>query len=191
MITIYTNGALQDPMPEILGPIATNVRKWLVVLCAVGSLVAGESCGEVSPSKPPPSIKPIVVVPKIPEQKAVVLAEQFVQANGYTDVVPPEGTPIATEGVDSADPAQRQSERFNSLKRHACGVIGRNIRSRNDGWTVVFCFNKEKYEKLKVYPQLAPMLENRGRPLVMEPDGSGIRVLHEDVLLSQPEMKRL
>jgi hypothetical protein len=191
MMAIDTTGAPQDAMSRILERILTNVLNYFVVLCAIGSLIVVDSCGEVSPSKPPPSIKPIAVVQKIPEEKAVSIAEEFVQANGYTDFVPLEGAPISTEGIDSADPAQRQSERFNSLKRHACGVIGRNVRSRNDGWTVVFCFNKEKYIKLKVYPQLAPMLESRGRPLVMEPDGSGVRVLHEDVLLNQPEMKRL
>lgn len=168
-----------------------NVVRLQLALFFIGSLVAISSCGEASPSNPPPPVKPIAVVPKIPQEEAIRIAEQFVMNNGYTDVVPPAGGPVSTEGIDSSDPARRLSERFNSLNRHACGIIGRNIRSRGEGWTVVFCFNKDKYLKLKVYPQLAPMLDSRGRPLVMEPDGSGIRVLHEDVLLSQPEMKHL
>lgn len=163
----------------------------IIAILFVESLLVVPSCGETPPAGRSIQMKPLVAVPKIPQQEAVSIAETFVINNGYTDVMPAKTGQISVEGIDSSDSSRRLSDRFNTLRRHACGTIGRNIWSRREGWTVVFCFNKENFEKLQVYPKLAPMLETHGRPVVMEPDGSGIRVLHEDVLLNHPEMKRL
>jgi hypothetical protein len=125
----------------------------------------------------------------IAELDAVRLAEEFVVDNGYTDLPATRtGSDLFRESVDDSDPAARLRSRANTLKRKACGVMAGNAWSKADGWTVVFCFNPDRDG---TDPELKKLTADRGRAVVMGPDGKDLRILHVDIALDAAGLKRL
>jgi hypothetical protein len=127
--------------------------------------------------------------PRLSQAAAVDLAETFVAENGYTDLPPTKrGAALSRESVDDSDPEARLRARANTLKRKACGVMAEGTGRSEDGWTVVFCYNQER---LRGDVELINLTTNRGRAVVMAPDGSDMRVLHVEIVLDAPGLRRL
>ena len=103
-------------------------------------------------------------------EQAVAKAEEFVLANGYTDA---ESDKIKQElEHESLERASSRDEilkaRFNTLQRRAIGV--RRGAQQGAGWSVAFDY---------VEPHKS---EDRAacRVVTMKPDGSDMRVEHQD-----------
>jgi hypothetical protein len=117
------------------------------------------------------------------EAEAIHLAEQFVVENGYTDLPPTQDkSKFSYESIDSDDPDVALKARYNTLERNAYGVRGRD--AGRHGWTVVFRYNHADEEYRRIIPDCQKPVETTGRAVTMEADGSGIRMQHQEFLLS-------
>jgi hypothetical protein len=100
---------------------------------------------------------------------AILRAEAFIAENGYTDSPPAQIKKVldleSTEWANKSDEIQRQ--RFNTLNRHAIG-IRRSRRGESDGWSIAFDYTNSSVTR-----------ENC-RVVTMNPDGTSIRVEHQD-----------
>jgi hypothetical protein len=126
---------------------------------------------------------------KIGETDAIRIAEAFVADNGYTDrPATRSGDNVSRESIDDNDPAERVRFRQNTLKAKACRVAPGDAWAKTDGWTVVFCYNTERYRN---DPEMSRLIVDRGRAIVMGPDGRDPRILHVDISLDAPGFRRL
>jgi len=117
------------------------------------------------------------------EAEAIRLAEQFVLENGYTDLPPTQDrSKLSYESIDSTDPDVILKTRYNTLERNAWAVRGGD--ARRHGWTIVFRYNRDNEEYRRIIPDYQKQVETTGRAVTMEADGSGIRMQHQDFLLS-------
>ena len=128
-------------------------------------------------------------IKRIGEADAIRIAEAFVADNGYTDrPATRTGNDVSHESIDDADPAERLRSRHNTLKGKACRVAPGDAWSNADGWTVVFCYNTERYRD---DPEISRLIVDRGRAVVMGPDGHDPRILHVNIALDAAGFRRL
>jgi hypothetical protein len=126
---------------------------------------------------------------RIGEAEAIRIAEAFVADNGYTDrPATRAGADVSRESIDDDDPAERLRNRKNTLKAKACRVAPGDAWSKGDGWTVVFCYNTERYRD---DPEISRLIVDRGRAVVMGPDGRDPRILHVNIALDAAGFRRL
>lgn len=114
------------------------------------------------------------------EADAIRVAERFVEENGYTDLAPADKTKLSFESLDAADPEERLKHRYNTLERKAYCVGGGSPGKY--GWTIVFHYNANN----EIYRQIIPNFDQQvaGRAVTMSPDGSNIKMQHQDIYLS-------
>ncbi len=122
------------------------------------------------------------------EAEAVAIAEKFVIANGYTDLpATAKGSDLSRESIDDQNPEARQRFRANTLQRTAYGVLAENAWSEGPGWTVVFRYNLERFRD---DPQMSRRASEQGRAVVMDPNGTDLRMLHVGIALDAKGLKR-
>jgi hypothetical protein len=132
---------------------------------------------------------PALGTKKIGEADAIRIAEAFVADNGYTDrPATLTGDKVFRESIDDKDPAERLRFRQNTLKAKACRVAPGDAWTKADGWTVVFCYNTERYRN---DPEMSQLIVDRGRAVVMGPDGRDPRILHVDIALDAPGFRHV
>ena len=104
--------------------------------------------------------------------QAVQRAEQFIRENGYTDLPPTKDkSKIKYESIEWAPSIKELlDERYNTLERMAYGYVREN--KGGGGWTIVFRFAGS-----------TSSVFGTGRGVTMGPDGSGMRVEHQDFIL--------
>jgi hypothetical protein len=157
---------------------------------ALGTVLA-TSCAQPSHREGPPvnQGEQASGISRIGEADAIRIAEAFVTDNGYTDrPATRTGDKLSRESIDDDDPAERLRVRHNTLKAKACRVAPGEAWSKADGWTVVFCYNTERYRD---DPEISRLIVDRGRAVVMGPDGREPRILHVNIALDAAGFRRL
>lgn len=115
---------------------------------------------------------------EISEEEAVRAAEQFVKDNGYTDEPVKDPKNFAPELLDKlVTPETVLKVRRNSLEKKAYGVAKRK-RGGLPGWSVIFKRISCDYCDPK-----------KGRAVVMDLDGSKIKMDHIDFSLDAVDKK--
>lgn len=127
---------------------------------------------------------------ELTELEAVERAEEFIAANGYTDLPPMEDkAKLFYESLEGgAGPDEVLSYRRNQLERLAYGV--RRGCKGQPGWTIVFRFSKSGSAYSRAIPDFDRYTQEYGRWVTMDPHGDNIRVEHEDIPLKEAD-KRL
>ena len=119
---------------------------------------------------------------QLTEAEAIRVAEKFVAENRYTDLPSAQDkTSLSSEGIDASDPEERLRTRQNTLERKAYGVGG---GGGEHGWTIVFHYNAKNESYRQVIPNFDQHIEEVGRAVTMSPDGSNIKMQHQDIYLS-------
>lgn len=116
--------------------------------------------------------------PLLKADDAVVKAEKFVRANGYTARKVWDTSALQPESIEFLPRHEWPSFRHNSLMPRACGWLS-GRKGDEPGWTVVFRYS----HRLSARPDI-------GRAVTMDPDGSEIRIEHEDIALSAVQRVR-
>jgi hypothetical protein len=157
-------------------------------LVAALGLTIGCRIGDRPPGRPPGEV---AARASVSETEAVRRAEAFVIANGYTDLPATKaGEELSRESIDDTAPSDRLEKRHNLLRRPACGVMRGTFPGGDPGWTVVFCYNPDNPTAREASPDFDKAVRELGRPVVMDPDGSALRMLHLQVLLDAPGLRR-
>jgi hypothetical protein len=123
------------------------------------------------------------------EAEAVRLAEQFVADNGYTFAPPAtDRGKVKCESIEGYETLEETlAARRGTLAGKACGVASTNLRGPGPGWTVTFCFDGW-YAKQRRWNGDLSLPQ---RAVVMRPDGSGLRMAHEELLDRPPSWRKL
>src|SRR5215211_5728523 len=109
---------------------------------------------------------------QLSKDEAIRLAEQFIAANGYTNV-PPDKRKLAYETIEwESNIDDILKERHDTIEQKAFGVLPAR-KSGSARWTVVFRYeHPTEQEEGKI-----------GRAVTMNLDGSDTRVEHVDFIL--------
>lgn len=170
-------------------------------LLGISAALYFRQAGAVSPAPvtaPPAPVRPLPATPPpscsraVPSEKrleaaaAVRVAECFVIRNGYTDLPPAaDNSELTPEYIGPGTDEEGMELRRDSLERTAFGYA-----KVSDGWLVVFR-SKYKAEYAGAVPDYEEWLKTHGRAVSMDAYGGRLRVVHEDVDLSQPGLKKL
>jgi hypothetical protein len=107
---------------------------------------------------------------RVTPAKAVELAEQFIERNGYTEKPPT--LPISHESLERGG----SRERILELRRATLKLPAYGYSCGDSGCVVIFRY-------LKPDPERAV-----GRAVTMNSSGQGLRVEHQDIFLSAAEV---
>lgn len=124
---------------------------------------------------------------ELAQSQAIKRAEEFIAANGYTDLPPMEDkAKLSYESLEGqGHPDEVLKYRQNQLEHRAYGVIVG--RKGQPGWTIVFRFAKGDSVYSHTIPDFDRYVEEYGRWVTMDPNGDDIRVEHEDIPLKEVE----
>ena len=161
-------------------------------LCVLIALLLSVSCQEVateqneSASNPEVEYKQNRIEPVAIEdarQKAVHIAEKFVEENGYTDK-PADRNNVSHETVEFyGNTNDLLKERYNTLESKAYGILAQGRGGKNaKGWTVVFRYNRSHLKDLPEKDYVT-----RGRAVTMDEDFEHLLVEHKDFNLQYAE----
>ncbi|HZT59041.1 MAG TPA: hypothetical protein VFA21_10485 [Pyrinomonadaceae bacterium] len=111
------------------------------------------------------------------EDKAVIVAEEFIRRNGYT-TQPPDRNNLSHETIETAESIDGiLADRYNTLEPNAYGfVYGRKGKS---GYTVLFRYTNRTGDSSK----------EAGRAVTMDENFGNLRVEHQDFFLNKVEKK--
>lgn len=123
-----------------------------------------------------------------PEQKAIRLAEEFIERNGYINA-PADKEHISHETVEFyKDADELLKQRYNSLEPKAFGVAHHGRLGDNKGWTVVFNYKKE-YLGEDYLKQFKGQEVKTGRAVTMNENFENLLVEHKVFILEKIEKK--
>jgi hypothetical protein len=128
-----------------------------------------------------------------PDQDPVLIAEEFIARNGYTDVDPDRDN-LSYEAVEFANGIDKMlEERRNTLESRAYGVRYGGRMGTNGGWTVVFRYKKSGVDtpkaKVKGLGVDWSLFEKSGRAVTMDADFGNLRVEHKGFWLDKVDKK--
>lgn len=117
------------------------------------------------------------------DEKAVRLAEEFIERNGYTDA-PADKDNLSHETVEFYKNIDELLEsRHDKLQPKAYGFL-REGKSGKKGWTVIFRFNRAAYKNMSDEDY-----NSDGRAVTMNEKFENLRVEHKDIFLKAAEVK--